>query len=125
LNEEQEVHIMTRTTQQVFDAHRAAFEPINLEKLMADYADDAVMVTLDSAHVGKGAIQGFFENAFKAFPNLKVSFDKTAVEGDTFLLSWSGESDVATFPHGVATFIVHDGLIQRQIEWFVVVPKEM
>ena len=115
---------MTRTTQQVFDAHRAAFEPIDLDKLMADYADDAIMVTLDGAFVGKQAIQGFFENAFKAFPNLKVSFDKTAVEGDTFLLQWSGECDVATFPHGVAAFIIRDGLIQRQAEWFVVVPKE-
>jgi hypothetical protein len=82
------------------------------------------MLTLDSAFVGKQAIQGFFENAFKAFPNFKVSFDKTAVEGDIFLLQWSGESDVATFPHGVATFIVRDGLIQRQTEWFVAVPKE-
>jgi ketosteroid isomerase-like protein len=115
---------MTRTTQQVFDAHQAAFNPVNLEKLMADYADDAIMLTLDGAAVGKEAVRGLFEHLFKTFPNVKVSFEKTAVEGDTFLLQWSGESDVATFPHGVATFIVRDGLIQRQTEWFVVVPKE-
>jgi ketosteroid isomerase-like protein len=115
---------MARTTQQVFDAHREAFEPINLEKLMADYADDAILLTLDDAFVGKEAIQGFFENIFESFPNLKVSFEKTAVEGDIFLLQWSGESDVATFPHGTAAFIIRDGKIQRQAEWFIVVPKE-
>jgi hypothetical protein len=32
----EEVYAMARTTQQVFDSHQAAFEPINLEKLMAD-----------------------------------------------------------------------------------------
>ena len=115
---------MTRTTQQVFDAHQAAFNPVNMEKLMADYADDAIMVTLDGTAVGKEAIRGLFEALFTAFPNVKVSFDKTAVEDDTFLLQWSGESDVATFPYGIGAFIIRDGLIQRQLEWFVVAPKE-
>ncbi len=91
---------------------------------MADYADDAILLTLDGAFVGKEAVQGFFMNALQTFPNFKVSFDMTAVEGDLFLLQWSGDSDVATFPQGVATFIIRDGLIQRQTEWMVVVPKE-
>jgi len=46
------------------------------------------------------------------------------VEDDIFLLQWSGNSDVATMPHGVAAFIIRDGLIQRQAEWFIVIPKE-
>ena len=115
---------MARTIQQVFDAHQKAFEAGDLERLMADYADDAILLTMDGAAVGKEGIQGFFENAFKSFPGLKVSFDKTAVEDDTFLLQWSGDSEVATIPQGVATFIIRDGLIQRQTEWFMVVPKE-
>jgi len=115
---------MVRSTQEVFDHHRSAFNPPNLEKLMEDYADDAILLTLDGEFVGKGAIRGFFGNAFESFPNFKVSFEKTAVVDDTFLLQWSGESDNATFPHGVATFNIQDGMIQRQTEWFVVVPKE-
>jgi uncharacterized protein (TIGR02246 family) len=115
---------MARTTQQVFDAHQEAFEAGDLEKLMADYADDAILLTMDGTAVGKEAIQGFFENVFKSFPNLKVSFDKTAVEDDVLLLQWSGDSDVAALPHGVATFIIRDDKIQRQTEWFIVVPKE-
>ena len=114
---------MARSTQQVFDHHREAFEPINLENLMADYADDAILLTLDGAFVGKEAIRGFFGSIFENHPNLKISFEKTAVEGDIFLLQWSGESDVATFPRGTAAFIIRDGKIQRQAEWFTVVPK--
>lgn len=116
---------MTRTTQQVFDSHREAIETGDMEKLMGDYADDAVLLTLDGAFVGKEAIQkGFFEYQFSQHPNLRINFEKTAVEGDLFLLQWSAESDVATIPHGVAAFIMRDGKIQRQGEWFRLVPKE-
>lgn len=115
---------MARTTQQVFDDHEAAFQSGDMAQLMADYADDAVMLLLDNVAVGKEAIQALFESLFKGFPGLRVSFEKTAVEDDIFLLQWSGDSDVATLPHGVATFIIQNDKIQRQTEWFVVVPKE-
>lgn len=115
---------MVRSKQEVFDHHRSAFNPPDLEKLIADYADDAILLTLDGEFIGKEAIQGFFGNAFAAFPNFTVSFDKTSVADDTFLLQWSGEADNATIPHGVATFNIRDGMIQRQTEWFVAVPKE-
>jgi hypothetical protein len=45
------------------------------------------------------------------------------VEDDFVLLQYSGDSDVATVPHGAATFLIREGLIQRQTEWFVLAPK--
>jgi ketosteroid isomerase-like protein len=115
---------MTRTTQQVFDSHRDAIETGDFERLIADYADDANLLTLDGAFVGKEGVASFFAGAFESFPGLRISFEKTAVEGDTFLLQWSAECDVGTFPHGVAAFIIREGKIQRQAEWFIFVPKE-
>ena len=114
---------MARTTQQVFDSHEAAFQSGDMAQLMADYADDAVMLLLDNVAVGKEAIQGLFGSLIGSFPGLKLSFDKTAVEGDLFLLQYSGDSNVATIPHGTATFIIQDDKIQRQSEWMTVVPK--
>ena len=116
---------MARTTQEVFDHHQAAFQSGDMAQFMADFADDAVLLLLDSVAVGKEAIQALFESLFKDFPGLKVSFDQTAVEGDLFLLIYSGDSDVATIPQGVATFIIQNDKIQRQTEWFEVVPKEI
>ena len=115
---------MARTTQEVFDNHKAAMQSGNMARLMADYADDAVMLLLDQSAVGKEAIQAGFANFFDTFPGLNISFDRTAVKDDIFLLQWSGESDMATFPYGVATFVIQNDKIQRQTEWFVVVPKE-
>jgi hypothetical protein len=91
---------------------------------MADYANDAVLVTLDRVYAGKEGISSFFKGVLESLPNITVSFEKMAVADDAFLLQWSAEADTATVPHGVATFIIRDGLIQRQTEWMVIVPRE-
>ena len=109
---------MTRSIQQVFDSHQQAFETNNFEQLIGDYADDAVLLTIDGAFVGKEAIAGFFQNAFTQFPNLKINFEQTAVEGDLFLLQWSADSSAMRMPVGVGVLHIKDGFIQRQAEWF-------
>lgn len=116
---------MTRTTQEVFDSHREALETLNFEQLMADYADDAILLTLNGSFIGKESIGvDFFQNILTQFSNLKIAFEKTAVEGDTFMLQYSAEADEATVPLGTASFIIQDGKIQRQVEWFEIVPRE-
>ena len=114
---------MVRSTQQVFEDHVAAIESGDIAKIMADYADDAIMVLLDGASVGKEAIRAGFEQLLGGFPNLNFGEAKIAVEGDTLLTFWSAECDTATMPQGVDTFVIRDGKIQRQTAWFVVNPK--
>lgn len=115
---------MARTSQQVFDDHQRAIEAGDFDLLMADYAEDAIMMTMEGPAVGKEAVRGLFEYLFTAFPNVKIEFEKTVVEDDLVLLQWSADSDVATIPHGFASFLIQDGLIRRQAEFFVAVPKE-
>jgi hypothetical protein len=91
--------------------------------LMADYADDAVLLTLDGASVGKPAIQAYFVNALSAMPNGKLSPTGDIVHGDYVLTTWTGDSDVATIPYGVDTFVIRDEKIRLQTVWFTVVPK--
>ncbi len=114
---------MTRSTEQVFEDHKNAILTADFPKLIADYADDAVLMTMDGTFIGKDAIQGFFQNLFTVQPNPVVTFRKTVVEDDTLLLEWSAESDVAKMPQGVDTFIIRDDKIQRQTMWFTVEPK--
>ena len=115
---------MARTTQQVFDNHEAAFQSRDMARLMADYAEDAVMLLLDNVAIGTEAIEALYRTLIGSFPGLELSFDKTAMEGDLLILEYSGDSDVATIPHGVSTFIIQDNKIQRQTEWFVSIPKQ-
>jgi ketosteroid isomerase-like protein len=113
---------MARSTKQVFDDHIAALESGDIAKLMADYADDAILILPDGAVVGKAAIQAAFENMIQGSPNIKF-IGQDIVEGDTLLMIWSAECDTATMPQGVDTFVIRDDKIQRQTAWFVVHPK--
>ena len=116
---------MTRSTQEVFNSHQEAIENLDFEKLAADYAEDAILVTLDGSFVGRDAIlTGFFQTIMAQFPDVKIKFEKTAFEGDVCLLQWSAEASAMTVPVGTAVFIIQDGLIRRQGEWFKIVPKE-
>ena len=116
---------MTRSTREVFDSHQEALETLNFEKLAGDYAEDATLVTIDGAFVGRDAIMtGFFQTVLSQFPDAKINFEKVNVEGDICLLQWSAEASNAFIPRGTAVFLIQDGLIQRQGEWFEIVPKE-
>ena len=115
---------MARSTEEVFKDHKNAILTGDFPKLMADYADDSVLMTMDGTFVGKEAIQGFFQNLFAAHPNVRVSFGKQVVEDDMLLMEWSAVSDVATFEPGVDTFVIRDDKIRRQTMWFVMTPKE-
>jgi ketosteroid isomerase-like protein len=114
---------MTRSTREVFESHKEAIEKGDFEQMAGDYAEDAVLVTIDDAFVGREAIMsGFFQAIFGQFPDAKIKFEKVMVEGDLCLLQWSGEATGVTIPRGTAVFIIQDGLIQRQGEWFEIIP---
>ena len=116
---------MTRSTKETFESHKKALETLDFAELGADYAEDAVLVTLDGTFVGREAIlTGFFQPMMAQFPDAKISFDQVAFEDDTCLLQWSADASAATIPVGTAVFVIKDGLIQRQGEWFQLVPKE-
>ena len=114
---------MTRSTEQVFSSHKDAILTGDFPKLLADYADESLLLTMDGTFAGKAAIEGFFQNLLSGQPNARVAFGNTVAEGDTLLLDWSAESDVATMPQGIDTFIIQDDKIQRPTIWFMVVPN--
>ena len=115
----------TRTTEEVFESHREAIETLDFEKLAADYAEDAILVTIDGSFVGREAIlTGFFQTILAQFPDVKIKFEKTSINDDICLLQWSAAASAMRVPRGTAVFIIRDGLIWRQGEWFEMVPNE-
>jgi ketosteroid isomerase-like protein len=116
--------MMSRTPQEVFDSHQEALEKGDFQQLAADCAEDAVMLTMDGAFVGREAIvEGFFKAMLGQYPDAKIAFEKTAVEGDLLMLEWSADASAASIPRGVAAYTIRDGLIQRHAEWYEIVAK--
>lgn len=114
-----------RTTEEVFKSHREAIEALDIDKLMADYAEDALFVTQNGSFIGREAIlSGFFQAILAQFPDMKITFDEITIEDDTCLIQWSAEASAVTVPVGLGVLFIQDGFIQRQVEWFQMVPKE-
>lgn len=109
---------MARTREQLLEHHLEAFASGDRQELMRDYADDAVMLTLDGAYTGKEAIADFFESVAETFPNLELTVTGRNARGDVMLVVWRGNSDVATVEYGVDTFVIHDDEIHFQTIWF-------
>ncbi len=114
---------MARSTEEVWLHHIDALANGDFASLMDDYADDAVLMTLNDTCSGKGEIQQWFVSTITANPNLKLTHAAHSVYGDNVLATWTGESDVGTIPHGADTFVIRDDRIRLQTIWFTMIPK--
>jgi len=52
----------------------SAVQSGDVQQGMADYADDALLMTVDGAFVGKEAIQSFFTNAFSSHRSKELPY---------------------------------------------------
>lgn len=116
---------MARSTQEVFTSYQNALERGDLPALMADFGEDAVLITMDAVHEGKEAIQGFYARAFAVNPNLTIKGTGAHVCGDVVLCTWTGDSDVGRVPTGVDTFLIRDDRIRLRTVWLTLVPKQV
>ncbi len=72
---------MARSTEQIYQHHMDALTNGDFPAFIADYADDAVLMTMEGAHAGKDAIQTYFVNALSAMPNSRISPTGHRVQG--------------------------------------------
>jgi ketosteroid isomerase-like protein len=114
---------MVRSTMQVFEAHMGALARGDVTALMADYADDAVLMAIDKVYTGKAEIQAYFTGMYAAMPNMVLEGTGIQVHGDTVLVAWKGDCDTLTFPAGNDTIIIRDDKIRLQTVCFTAVPK--
>ena len=114
---------MARSTGQIFEDHMGALARGDVPGIMADYADDAVLMAIDQVYVGKAEIQGFLEASFAAMPNARFEPKGLQVYGDAVLVSWSADSDTVRCSQGTDTLIIRDDMIRLQTVCFSVEPK--
>jgi hypothetical protein len=73
---------MTRSAREVFESHQEALETLNFEQLAGDYAENAILVTIDGSFMGRDAImKDFFQSILSQFPDTKINFEKANKEG--------------------------------------------
>jgi ketosteroid isomerase-like protein len=113
------------STETVLNDHLEMFGEQDLDGIVADYADDAIVITNDETYRGTEEIRELFKEFFREFSADDVSFslEKQTVEGDIAYIIWNAETPENEYEFTTDTFVVRDGEITVQTIGAVTTPK--
>src|SRR5262249_13454759 len=83
---------MTRTPEEVFAHHAEALGAGDLDKIVADYADDAVFITSSGIMRGKEGVRAAFTQLLSDLPDASWALNTQIFDGDLLFLEWAAES---------------------------------
>jgi ketosteroid isomerase-like protein len=107
----------TEQTGKILLRHWEAFGAGDINAIMADYAEDAVVITPDGLLKGNAQIRSLFAHIFASMfpPDLSsLNLTKQVVEGEMAYILWSGSSPRCSASFATDTFVIRDGKIVAQ-----------
>jgi uncharacterized protein (TIGR02246 family) len=114
---------MARTPQEVFQHHAQALGAGDLDEILADYADDAVLITPAGVLRGKDGIRAAFTQVLSDIPDAAWDLKTQIYEDDVLFLEWAADAAKNRVEDGIDTFIFRDGLIRLQTVRYSLQPK--
>jgi uncharacterized protein (TIGR02246 family) len=105
---------MARTPEEVFQHHAQALGAGDLDGIVADYADDGVLITPAAVFRGKDGIRAAFTQLLADVPDAAWELKTQIYEGDVLFLEWAADAANTHVEDGIDTFIFRDGLIGLQ-----------
>jgi ketosteroid isomerase-like protein len=112
----------TRSPQEVFGHHGQALGAEDLDEIVADYSDDAVLITPAGVQRGKDGIRQAFTKLLGEIPQAAWDIKTTIYEGDILFLEWGAEGGGNRIEDGIDTFVFRDGLIRVQTVRYTLQP---
>jgi ketosteroid isomerase-like protein len=104
-----------KQTEEILLKHLQAFGSGDVDAIMADYDDAAVLIMPDATLRGRAEIRLGFEALLEDLPpGSTIEVSKQIVEGEIAYIVWSGESQKVKIPFATDTFVVRDGKIVAQ-----------
>lgn len=114
---------MTRTPQEVLAHHGQALGAADLDEIVADFADDAVVITPAGAKRGKEGVRQAFTELLGDLPDAAWSVKGQINADDVVLLRWTADAAGSRADDGVDTFVFQDGMIRAQTVSYTVQRK--
>jgi ketosteroid isomerase-like protein len=105
---------MSRTPQEVLAHHSQALGAADLDEIVADFADDAVVITPAGAKRGRKGVREAFTQLLADLPDATWSVKKQTNADGVVLLAWTADAAGSRADDGVDTFLVQDGMIRAQ-----------
>lgn len=104
-----------KRTEETLQKHLQAFGSGDVDAVMADYDETAVLIMPDGPLHGTAEIRSGFESLLADLPpGSTLEISKQIVEGEIAYIVWSGESEKVKIPFATDTFVVRDGKIVAQ-----------
>lgn len=105
----------TSPTEKVVEHHIQSGNDRNIEEVMRDYADDAILIAPGGVlFKGKQAIRTSFEQLMAQDTGSAVVPNQKVFEGEVGYVVWTMDAGTAGAAHGSDTFIVRNGKIEVQ-----------
>ncbi|MEV0794872.1 nuclear transport factor 2 family protein [Kribbella sp. NPDC050459] len=112
---------MARTPEEIFAHHGSSLGAENLEDIISDYADDAILVVQKQVYRGKDGARQVFTQLLGDVP--QASWDlETVFADDVLYLEWKATGGGRKVEDGIDTFIFQDGMIRVQTVVYTVQP---
>jgi ketosteroid isomerase-like protein len=105
------------STEEVLTRHWRDFVAGDIESIMSDYAQDAMLVSAMGTLKGHPQIRPAFESIFAhLFPagTSTLKLEKQSIEGELGFIIWSGTAPKYDVPFATDTFWVRGGKISVQ-----------
>ncbi len=105
---------MPRTPQEIFGHHATALMAGDVEELVADYTDDAVLITPAGVVRGKDGVREAFAGMLRDLAEATWDVPTQVYEGDVLFIEWSAVAKGARVTDGVDTFVFAGDSIRLQ-----------
>jgi ketosteroid isomerase-like protein len=104
------------TTEDVLSHHATAITAGDVDEILADYADDSVVLIPGRIFRGRDEIRELMTEVVTDMlpPGSTLNMTCVVIEGDYAYIVWDAESEKFSFPMGTDTFVVRDGKIVFQ-----------
>ena len=103
-------------TEAIVQHHIEAYGKGDLDGVVSDFREDAVILYENRRIAGREAIRAFYADFMKNAlpPATPVELKALQVDGDTAYMVWSAETDALSIKLASDTFVMKDGKILKQ-----------
>jgi len=109
----------TRTAEEIFAHHGQALGAEDLEDIVSDYSEDAILIVHKEVFRGKDGARAVFTQLLQDVPQAQWDLDTVFVD-DVLYLEWKARSSGRRVEDGIDTFVFRDGQIRVQTVQYTV-----
>ncbi|MFN2557773.1 MAG: nuclear transport factor 2 family protein [Nitriliruptorales bacterium] len=115
---------MTRAPRETFEHHLQAIAAADLDEIVADYSDDAIVITPDGVQRGKDGVRQAFTELLDTVPDADWDVPTQIFADDILFIEWTADSEKNAIDDGADTFVFdQEGQIRVQTLRYTSRPK--